>query len=310
MAGGGGSSPLGKTWRLLIGKERRGAMIRVIEAIILISCTVHTCWYILSTSKTCFLYRTGIVLQHCHALTFLNIMSRPSTSTLIWSPYRCEHTSSWENCGGQIQICPANRQKMNGVVVICAIVQIGPKSMVCFDPRARLGTTWPQDGPKMAPIWTRVRAISAKKGTYLAQSQTFNKLVFNGIEINRSWRYIVWNNFPMWPRWPQLGVKLSPKSSIAVCSSRLALPCAMTWISGSASAKHNLFSPTWHPNRGPWAQLGAKLVSSRANFSDSMWHAEILFPTFLGFRGVRAKPCCPHWASFGARCSHTGPCAC
>ena len=51
-------------------------------------------------------------------------------------------------------------------------------------------------------------------------------------------------------------------------------------------------------------QPGPKLDLTRANFADSMRHAENLhfychFQRFLALIGVRARPCCPHWACLG-----------
>ena len=133
-------------------------------------------------------------------------------------------------------------------------------------------------------------------------------------------------------------------------------PLGPTWCEDAAKARklrhvridldfhaHRMAS-IWNPSMTNWRQLGCQLgprqrnlgpslgqvgppeaklgptVQTRANFADSMRHAENLhfyrfFQRFLALMGFRAKPCCPCWAcvgpNFEARCPRTGPsCAC
>ena len=101
-----------------------------------------------------------------------------------------------------------------------------------------------------------------------------------------------------------LGVMLSPKVSCGILELTWTSMC-ITWLQFGGHTQHGQFSPACAPigpktaqraQVGPvWGQPGAKL-----GFLP-------LFPTFFGF-GVRARPCCPHWAclgpNFGARCPH------
>ena len=68
-----------------------------------------------------------------------------------------------------------------------------------------------------------------------------------------------------------------------------------------------------HPNMTSWPKLGSDGGGPGPSWAQSnlMRHAENLpfyryFQRFLALMGVRAKPCCPHWAclgpNFGARC--------
>ena len=71
-------------------------------------------------------------------------------------------------------------------------------------------------------------------------------------------------------------------------------------------AQHDQLAPTWAPVGSKTAQLGAKLGlfggigPNRANFADSMRHAEHLrFYCYFHRLGVHARPCCPHWPVLG-----------
>ena len=138
MAGGGGPSSLGNTWRLLVGKacgkDRRGAKVRAIKAVLLTPFThVYTSCRISKEHVSC----ADIVFQHCHALTFLILFAWHSVS-----PNRCEHTRCCTEGADRSVRLVRDHGNLH-------ILQIGPTS-----PKWTVSI---QRGRNMRPTWGQLR---------------------------------------------------------------------------------------------------------------------------------------------------------
>ena len=170
---------------------------------------------------------------------------------------------------------------------------------------SNFGPTWRQHAPVWEQLCPKLRSIWLQNGGHSRPNPKSSKSPFSlvfSMFFGYWWRF-VWSNVP------HVGSRLGPTWCEAVA--KRAPSCAMltwtfmciTWLQFGVHLDGSgpNFSPTWPI--GDDLSSRAQDNATRAKFADSMWHAENLhfyhyryFQRFLALMGVRARPCCPHWA--------------